>query len=114
MGLMLMELMINYSEILTVIIQSLLISIVCAIFVGCLEEIAMEIRKVLKKKKGVLRVREYTCPVCGFKAWALDSIVHTNCRQCGTAVVTKPIPKVKKENSFMYDLNDRTRKTGYF
>jgi len=99
-----MELMIKYSEILTIMIQAFFITVVGFIFVGCGSELLEDIKeskKTLKKRKGGKRnMRVYTCPDCGYIAWALDHIYDTNCHHCGASVKTKPIPKIEK--SFLF------------
>lgn len=35
--------------------------------------------------------REYTCPVCGFTAWAMDNLKVVNCHKCGAEVKTTEI-----------------------
>jgi len=95
-----MELMIKYSEFLTIIVQAFLITLAGFIFVGCWSEVLSDVRNNRsrrKLRKGAKRMlREYICYSCGFKAWALDSIIDTKCRKCGAKVVTKPVPKVEK------------------
>lgn len=103
---MVMEQMIKHSEILTIMIQAFFITTACFIFVGCWNEVLNDIkrnRKKLKKKGGNKRMREYTCPKCGYSAWALDHILTVNCRECGTFIKTKPVPVSESDKSFVCD-----------
>ena len=101
-----MELMIKHSEILTIMIQAFFITVAGFIFVGCWEEVLHDIKKgqkSLKKKGGKKHMREYTCPKCGYSAWALDHILTVDCCKCGTVVETKPVPVCDDEKSFVCD-----------
>jgi len=101
-----MELMIKHSEILTIIIQSFLITTVSIIFIGCWDEVLYDTRKfrrLLKKRGGKKHMREYTCPKCGYSAWALDHLLVVTCRHCGTVVETKHVPACENERSFVCD-----------
>lgn len=78
------------SEIGTIMVQVFLINIVGHIVViGC-------VNNLIKHRKRGKRLREYTCPECGFSAWALDHIIETNCHQCGASVKTKPVVKIER------------------
>lgn len=106
-----MELMIKHSQILTILIQAFLMTIVGCIFVGCWNEIIYDIkrsRKALRKKGGKKTLREYTCKECGYSTWALDHIIDTNCYRCCAPVKTKPVPKF--EGSFV--CNEKVQKNG--
>ncbi|MDW5300219.1 MAG: hypothetical protein SA378_08795 [Sedimentibacter sp.] len=106
-----MELMIRHSEILTIMIQAFFITTAGFIFIGCWDELILDIRrsrKLLRKRGGEKLLREYTCPKCGYSAWALDHIVDTNCHRCGAPVTTKPVPAA--EGSFV--CNEKTGKGG--
>lgn len=105
-----MELMIKYSEILTILIQAFMITVAGFIFVGCWDELIHDLKRArrLKKKGGRRNLRQYVCPVCGFKAWTLEHISETTCRNCGKTVITEPVPKVRDEESFIR----RTNKSG--
>lgn len=106
-----MELMIKYSEFLTIIIQAFFITVAGFIFVGCWDELIADIkmsRKTLKKRGGSVNLRNYSCPKCGFRAWALDHIIDTKCHSCGNSVTTEPVPKIEK--SFV--CNDKKLKSG--
>ncbi len=49
-----------------------------------------------------MNLREYTCPNCGYSAWALDHILECNCFKCKTPVRTEPVPIVEiTEKSFV-------------
>jgi len=90
---MTMELMIKHSEILTIMIQAFFITAAGFIFVGCGSEFLEDIsrsRKILKKGEKK-KLREYTCPKCGYSAWALDHIMSCKCFKCKTEVQTKPV-----------------------
>lgn len=97
-----MELMIKYSGILTILIQVFMITAVSFIFVGCWDEVLYDIRRSRElRMKGGKNMRRFTCPNCGYGAWALDDILEVTCRKCGNHVKTEPVPKVREENSFM-------------
>lgn len=98
-----MELMIKYSEFLTIIIQAFMITVAGFIVVGCWDEVIHEFKRAkrLRRKGGKKTVRHYDCPCCGFKAWTLDHIFETTCNNCGSTVRTEPVPKVKDEESFI-------------
>lgn len=53
-------------------------------------------------------MRQFTCPVCGYEAWALDHILEATCK-CGNLVKTEPVPKGKDEESFMFDKKRQKR-----
>lgn len=106
-----MELMIKYSNILTILIQAFMITAASFIFVGCWDEVLYDIRQSKKlRMKGGKSMRRFTCPICGFKAWALDDLMEVTCRKCGSQVKTEPVPKVKDEKSFMRE--GRIKKRG--
>ena len=107
-----MELMIKHSEILTILIQEFMITAAGFIFVDCWDELMHDIKmtKKLKRKGGKKTMRVYTCPKCGYEAWALDNILETSCRKCGHKVKTEPVPKFNPEESFMFDRNVKSRR----
>lgn len=110
-----MELMIKHSEILTILIQVLMITAAGIIFIGCWDELIYDIRrsrKLMKKggRKRMTPVNEYICPVCGYSAWALEHISECTCPKCGTVVKTKPVPNCINEKSFV--VNERDLKKG--
>lgn len=98
-----MELMIKHSKILTILIQAFMITAAGFIFVGCWDDFIHDIKRTkrLKKKGGIKTMRHYICPCCGFKAWTLEHISETTCRNCGKTVITEPVPKVRDEESFI-------------
>lgn len=49
-------------------------------------------------------MREYTCPKCGYSAWALDHIMSCKCKKCGTEVQTKPVATSDEESSSVCDV----------
>lgn len=118
-----MELIIKHSDLITIIIQAFLITATGFLFVFCCDEVIDGINEKLKmffirriymrrKKKyyqkiqkrigGSKHMREYTCPNCGYSAWALDHLLTVNCK-CGTVVETKPVPVNEDEKSFVCD-----------
>lgn len=111
-----MELMIKHSEILTITIQISMIIIAGFIFVGCWDELMNDIKSYKKryKKGGKKSMRVYKCPICGFKAWALDHITETSCRICGHIVKTEPMEKCRPEESFMFNRWDKVERRGLF
>lgn len=106
-----MELMIKYSEFLTILIQALMITVAGFIFVGCWDEVIHDVKRTkrLKRKGGRKNMRQYVCSGCGFKAWALDNIRETTCNNCGMTVITEPVPKVRDDESFIR----RVKKSGH-
>lgn len=63
-----------------------------------------EAEKYLRREEREKNMREYTCPKCGYSAWALDHILAVTCRKCGTVVETKPVPVIdENEKSFVCD-----------
>ncbi|GEM_PF-1588944 len=110
-----MELMIKNSQILTIMIQAFMITVIGIILVGCWNELIYNIRKgrKLMKKGGRKRmgpVNEYLCPVCGYSAWALEHISECTCPKCGSVVKTKPVHNCINEKSFV--VNERDLKMG--
>ncbi len=95
-----MQLMIKHSEFLTIIIQAFFITLASVTFVGCWDEVLYDIRRSRKlRMKGGKNMRRFTCPNCGYGAWALDHLLEVTCRKCGNNVKTEPVPKVK--NSYI-------------
>lgn len=108
-----MELMIKHSEIVTILIQAFMITAAGFIFVGCWDEVLYDIKRNFRRSrklrmKGGKYMRQFTCPVCGYEAWALDHILEATCK-CGNLVKTEPVPKVKDEESFMFDKKRQKR-----
>jgi len=105
-----MELMIKHSEILTILIQAFFITAAGFTFIGCWQEVLYDIKRIRKpmRKGGKRTMREYTCPKCGYSAWALDHILNTKCHKCGSDVETKPVPICENEGSFV--CNERNLK----
>lgn len=99
-----MALMIRHSEVITILVQAFMITAAGFIFVGCWDEVLHDIRRSKKQKmKGGKHMRQFTCPACGYTAWALDHILEVTCRKCGNLVKTEPVPKVLDKKSFMFE-----------
>lgn len=55
-------------------------------------------------------MREYTCPNCGYSAWALEHILSCKCLKCGAEVKTKPVAISEEKSSFICDTKKLKRK----
>ena len=49
----------------------------------------------------MISFREYICPKCDYRAWAMDNLFIVKCRKCGTTVETKEQEKGTGQSCFM-------------